>query len=327
MTQPVNWAMSFFVAFPLPCLLKMVDDGMMQSSSLIINNVRAAAKQAQDEESLMKIMKKDFLVKSMAPNGDCGYELMCMWKRILHLRGQGNLITKRVLEESVDPQQILLMRNAIAKIQEEEISKGNRRLQNLIGQSMFDWSRSPLENNRRNEEVAAALRSLPAGVQEMDWLISKDALDLHSSLIRNGLHEVFAESPEMEAFSLMMQSPLAIYLPGSCQVYPTSSQCGPNDEYLVGICNGNHFFLAVPKKWIGDHKGMPLISFTFYIGCVKIAKIECFSRCIYPWISANMKLISLKRTRVGLSRHIRSAGPNKLLPGIKPSESLSYVVT
>ena len=72
----------------------------------------------------MKIMKKDFLVKSMAPNGDCGYELMCMWKRILHLRGQGNLITKRVLEESVDPQQILLMRNAIAKIQEEEISKG-----------------------------------------------------------------------------------------------------------------------------------------------------------------------------------------------------------
>ena len=71
-------------------------------------------------------------MKSMAPNGDCGYELMCMWKGILHLRGQGNLITKRVLEESVDPQQILLMRNAIAKIQEEEISKGNRRLQNLV---------------------------------------------------------------------------------------------------------------------------------------------------------------------------------------------------
>ena len=100
------------------------------------------------------------------------------------------------------------MRNAIAKIQEEAISKGNQKLQNLIGLSMFDWSRSPMENNRRNEEVAVALQSLPPGVQEMDWLSSKDALELHSSLIRNGLHEVFAESPEMEAFSLMVQSPL-----------------------------------------------------------------------------------------------------------------------
>lgn len=258
-TKPVNCAMSFcFVSFPPPCLLKMVDEEMVQSSSLI-NHVRAAAKQAQDEESLMQLMKKDFLVKSMAPNGDCGYELMCMWERILQLRRQGNPITRSVIEESVHPQQILLMRNAIAKIQEEAICKGNRKLQNLIGQSMFDWSRSPMENNQRNEEVAAALQSLPPGVQEMDWLCSKDALELHSSLIRNGLHEVFAESPEMEAFSLMVHSPLAIYLPGSCEVYPTSAQCGPNEEYLVGICNGNHFFLAVPKEWIGDYKGVPLI--------------------------------------------------------------------
>ena len=58
----------------------MVDEEIVQSSSLIIDQVRAAAKQAQDEESLMQIMKKDFLVKSMAPNGDCGYELMCMWE-------------------------------------------------------------------------------------------------------------------------------------------------------------------------------------------------------------------------------------------------------
>lgn len=63
----------------------MVDEEMVQSSSLI-NHVRAAAKQAQDEESLMQLMKKDFLVKSMAPNGDCGYELMRMWERILQLR-------------------------------------------------------------------------------------------------------------------------------------------------------------------------------------------------------------------------------------------------
>lgn len=125
--------MSFcFVSFPPPCLLKMVDEEMVQSSSLI-NHVRAAAKQAQDEESLMQLMKKDFLVKSMAPNGDCGYELMCMWERILQLRRQGNPITRSVIEESVHPQQILLMRNAIAKIQEEanlqgklEVAKPNR---------------------------------------------------------------------------------------------------------------------------------------------------------------------------------------------------------
>ena len=249
----------------------MADEEIVQSSSLIIDQVRAAAKQAQDEESLMQIMKKDFLVKSMAPNGDCGYELMCMWERILHLRRQGNPITKTAIEDGVHPQQILLMRNAIAKIQEEAIFKGNRKLQDLIGQSMFDWSRSPMENNRRNEEVTVALQSLPPGVQEMDWLSSKDALELHSSLIRNGLHEVFAESPEMEAFSLMVQSPLAIYLPGSCEVYPTSTQCEPNEEYLVGVCNGNHFFLAVPKKWIGDYKGMALIHFIFAVGCVEIA--------------------------------------------------------
>jgi len=116
----------------------MVDDEMEQSSSLVINNVRATAKQAQDEDSLMEMMKKDFLVKSMAPNGDCGYELMCMWERILHLRRQCMPVTKSVLEESVDPQQILLMRNAIAKIQEEAISKGNWKLRSLIQQSMFD---------------------------------------------------------------------------------------------------------------------------------------------------------------------------------------------
>ena len=288
----------------------MVDDEMVQSSSLIINDVRAAAKQARDEESLMQIMKKDFVVKSMAPNGDCGYELMCMWERILHLRRQGNPITKRVIEEDVEPQQILLMRNTIAKIQEEAIAKGNRKLQTLIGQSMFDWSRSPMENNQRNEEVAAALQSLPAGVQEMDWLSSKDALDLHSSLIRSGLHEVFAESPEMEAFSLMMQCPLAIYVPGSCEVYPTSSQCGPNEEYLVGICNGNHFFLAVPKKWIGDNKGMQLITLTFFFtsAVLKLLKLIAFQyvyihrfRNLHPFdqqFLTIMRLISLYITKL-----------------------------
>ena len=144
----------------------MVDDKMVQSSSLIINDVHAAAKQARNEVSLMQIMKKYFLVKSMAPNGDCGYELMCMWERILHLRRQGNPITKRVIEEDVDPQE------------------------EAPARSMFDWFHSPMENNQRNEEVAAALQSLPAGVQEMDWLSSKDVLDLYLSLIRSGLHEV-----------------------------------------------------------------------------------------------------------------------------------------
>lgn len=80
--------MSFFCCFSTSLSGKDCHDKMVKSSSLINNNVRAAAKQAQDEEFLMQIMKKDFLVKSMDPNGDCGYEPMCMWERILHLRRQ-----------------------------------------------------------------------------------------------------------------------------------------------------------------------------------------------------------------------------------------------
>lgn len=77
----------------------------------------------------------------------------------------------------------------------------------------------------------------------------------------------------------MVQSPLAIYLPSSCEVYPMSTQCGPNEEYLVGISNGYHFFLAVPKKWIGDYKGMLLIPFIFDTGCAEITML-LFNICI-----------------------------------------------
>ncbi|KAJ7330570.1 Cysteine-type peptidase [Desmophyllum pertusum] len=203
----------------------------------------------------MQVMKKSFIVKSMSPDGDCGYELMCMWQTIQQLRRFQRPVTKKVIDENVSPQQILSMRNAIANEQEKLISKGNVTLRNLIGQTLIDWSRNPTGNNGRNAEVEAALQSLPAGVQESEWLNSKDALDLHSSLIRTGRYEVFAESPEMEAFSLMVQSPLAIYLPGHCERFPQSANLEANEEYLVGICNGSHYYLAVPKMWIGAQRG------------------------------------------------------------------------
>ncbi len=250
---------------------------MMQTSSFIINNIMAATKQARDERSLMHIMEKDFLVESMIPDGDCGYQLMCMWKRIHQLRQQGSPILRSVTQESVSPLQILSMRNAIADIQEKLVSEGNDGLKDLIGHSLIDWSRNQMENNGRNAEVVAALQSLPSGVDEMEWLNSKDALDLHSSLIRTGRNDVFAESSEMEAFSLMIQSPLAIYLPGDCQLYPQSTQCGANEEYLVGICCGSHYYLAVPKTWIGDQKGMLLMHF-FSISAVFLCL--AFSFCV-----------------------------------------------
>ena len=100
-----------------------------------------------------------------------------------------------------------------------------------------------------------ALQSLPAGANENEWFYSPDALDLHSALVRTGQNEVFAESGEIEAFSLMLQAPVAIHLPGYTELYPQSVQLWPdNDEYLVGICNGTHYFLAVPRRWFTNQQ-------------------------------------------------------------------------
>ena len=51
-----------------------------------MHSIRAAAKQACDEEALMEIMRQDFMVKSMNPNGHYAYELTCMWQNIHQLR-------------------------------------------------------------------------------------------------------------------------------------------------------------------------------------------------------------------------------------------------
>ena len=214
----------------------------------------AVAKQNRDEESLMRYMSKTYVIKSMPPNGDCGYELMCRWKAIYAGRKCGHYLLKKMLDEPVPVQDIMAMRCAIADEQERQIfQKNNTALKTLIVQSMFDWWHSPLENNGRNSEVAATIQARPVGMPETEWLDSKQCLALHSSLIRTGKNEVFAESSEMEAFSLMIGAPLAIYLPGYCEMYPQSKYCKYDSESLVGICNGNHYYLAVPKHWsIGE---------------------------------------------------------------------------
>ena len=153
------------------------------------------------------------------------------------------------------------MRNAIPDEQKKQISNGNTALQTLIVRSLTDWSHSPMENNARNAEAQVVLQSLPAGATENEWFHSLDALELHSALVRTGQNEVSAESGTMEAFSLMLKAPLTIYLPGYTELYPQAVQLGPdNEEYLVGIYDGPHFFLAVPRRWIKDqqeqHKGM-----------------------------------------------------------------------
>ena len=185
--------------------------------------MRAAAKQAQDEESLMCFLAKKYVIKSMRPDGDCGYELICKWKEIHAARKRGNSLSKKIIDEPIPAKEINAMRNAIAAEQERQINqKGNTFLQTLIGQSMLNWLRSPLENNGRNGEVAAAIQARPAGMLETAWVNSAQSLALHSSLIRTGKNEVFAESPEMEAFSLLIGSSLALYLPGYCEFYPQS---------------------------------------------------------------------------------------------------------
>ena len=206
--------------------------------------MRAAAKQAQDEESLMRFLANKYVIKSMQPDGDCGYELMCRWKEIHAARKRGYSLSKKIIDEPIPEKEINAMRNAIAAEQERQINqKGNTFLQTLIGQSMLDWSRSPLENNGRNGEVAAAIQARSAGMLETAWANSLQSLALHSSLIRTGKNEVFAESPEMEAFSLLIGSSLALYLPGYCEFYPQSRYSKADTEILVCIEFAVPFYL------------------------------------------------------------------------------------
>ena len=237
-----------------------------KGTSMFAQSIMAAAKQARDEQSLMRILAEDYIIRSMQPDGDCGYELMCKWKEVQDLRKSGRGIPYNVISEAISKKEVMAMRHAIADEQERHIfQKGNATLRMLINQSMFDWWHSPSENNGRNGEVAAAIQARANGVSEREWLDSADALALHSTLVRTGRNEVFAESPEMEAFSLMIGAPLAIYLPGHCELYPQSTYCKSDSEYLVGICNGNHYFLAVPRVWIMDQQGCQRGIFLFFI--------------------------------------------------------------
>ena len=148
----------------------------------------------------------------MKADGDCALELMCMWRSILAYRRFGRLIPGKVIEEAVSSQQILSMRHAITDTQDLQIhDKKNTMLHQLMKQSLVDLLHSPSKNGGRNAEVQVALTSLPPGVDETEWLDSKDVIDLDSLLIRTGKHQVFGEVPELEAFSLMLDFPLAIY--------------------------------------------------------------------------------------------------------------------
>lgn len=119
-------------------------------------------------------------------------------------------------------------------------------------------------------------------MDEDGWLDSSMSLDLRSSLIRTGKNEVFAESPEMEVFSLMVGAPLAIFLPGACQRYPQSAciKTEDNAEYLFGICSGNHYYLAVPKIWIDElqepSKGIAKVVYRFNLLLICYASLTTY---------------------------------------------------
>ena len=131
----------------------------------------------------MRFMSKAYVIKSMRPNGDCGYELMCRWKVIHAVRKCGHDLPKKMIDEPVPVQDIMAMRCAIADEQKRQIfQKNNTTLKTLIVQSMFDWWHSPLENNGRNSEVAATIQARPVGMPETEWLDSKQCLALPSLL-------------------------------------------------------------------------------------------------------------------------------------------------
>ena len=160
--------------------------------------------------------------------------------------------------------------HAIADAQEQQIhGKTNKMLHHLIKQSLADWSHSPSENGGRNAEVQAALSSLPPGLDESKWLDSKDAIDLHSLLIRTGKHQVFGETPELEAFSLMVEFPLAIYLPGHWELFPKSTEYDGCNDYLLGIC------IQVDQIFLSKHRSYCYYLITYSIPNAKVLKRTC----------------------------------------------------
>ena len=91
-------------------------------------------------------------------------------------------------------QDITAMRCGIADERALQIfQKNNTTLRTLIVQSMFDWWHNPLENNGRNGAVLATIQAWPVRMPETEWFDSKECLTLHSSLIRTGTNEVFAD--------------------------------------------------------------------------------------------------------------------------------------
>lgn len=222
-------------------------------ASAIVQSLMTSAKEARDEEILLASLRRDFHVVSMFGNGDCGFELMQRWREILVCLRQGKPIPHSILTAPVTDEQINAMRHDIANLQHTKVALRNNEGIHLVRQSLFDWSRSPQENEGRNREVYDATQRLASGHQnENNWFKSMEALAMHSSMIRTGLKQVFAEAPEMEAFSLLEECPLAIYIAGDCQFFPQSKNLPADTDVLVGVCSGNHYYLAMPKAWITE---------------------------------------------------------------------------
>ena len=92
-----------------------------------VSSMRAAAKQAQDEESLMCFLAKKYVIKSMRPDGDCGYELMCKWKEIHAARKRGNSLSKKIIDEPIYSGSLLLNKK-LRRSKEDNILKQEKKL-------------------------------------------------------------------------------------------------------------------------------------------------------------------------------------------------------
>ena len=88
-------------------------------------SIMSAAKQAADEDALLRVMRNDFIRRSMKLDGDFVFE-MCRWQWILVYHRCERLLPGRVMDETVSPQHILSMRHSIAYTEEHQVhDKGN----------------------------------------------------------------------------------------------------------------------------------------------------------------------------------------------------------
>ena len=183
--------------------------------SAVVQSLMVSAKEARDEELLLASLRTDFHIISMIGNGDCGFELMQHWRDILACRRRGKAIP-------------------------QSFHSSNQRWADQCHETChcrFAASRGCTSEQRRH---ACPRQAKPV------WLEQESPGEWWEE--QGGIRR-FCQSSRIGGFSLLEKCSLAIYIPGDCQFFPQSKNLPADTDVLVGVCSGNHYYLAVPKAW------------------------------------------------------------------------------